>query len=170
MLASYRMEQRLSTAYHPQTDNATERGNKETETYLQAQVFYAQHDWADYLLAAHLAINNRDVASLVGIGPFFAAHGYHPSNIQKVQLASVLLLWIGKERANLFIDKLNEITTFMLAAMTTTQQRFKNQAGKQRQLAPRYEVSDVFGLYFEISSQTSNRQKSLVGNMPNVKL
>ncbi|KAI0995841.1 hypothetical protein K3495_g12340 [Podosphaera aphanis] len=38
------MNQRLSTAYHPQTDGATERANQEVQTYLRAYVTYTQHD------------------------------------------------------------------------------------------------------------------------------
>lgn len=52
------IEQRLSTAYHPQTDGATERMNQEVQGYLRAYVSYTQHDWSDCLAAAQLAINN----------------------------------------------------------------------------------------------------------------
>ncbi|KAI0992408.1 hypothetical protein K3495_g15777, partial [Podosphaera aphanis] len=53
------IQQRLSTAFHPQTDGATERANQEVQAYLRAFVTYAQTDWSDLLPAAQLALNNR---------------------------------------------------------------------------------------------------------------
>ncbi|KAI1000265.1 hypothetical protein K3495_g7933 [Podosphaera aphanis] len=61
------IEQRLSTAYHPQTDGATERANQEVQTSLRVYVTYTQHDWSKRLPAAQIAINNRDVMSLGGV-------------------------------------------------------------------------------------------------------
>ncbi|KAI0997403.1 hypothetical protein K3495_g10782 [Podosphaera aphanis] len=136
------MNQRLSTAYHPQTDGATERANQEVQTYLRAYVTHTQHDWADCLPAAQLAINNRDIMSLGGVSPVFASHGYHVSPIQKVVPESKVPTSTGKERADNFVQRLSQITTFMQAAMAAVQQRFKEQADKNRQLAPRYSIGD----------------------------
>lgn len=98
------MKQRMSTAYHPQTDGETERANQEVQTYLRSYVAYTQHDWSDCLPAAQLAINNRDVMSLGGISPFFASHGYHLSPIQNVTSSSSVPVSTGKERADSFVE------------------------------------------------------------------
>ncbi|KAM4055235.1 integrase core domain-containing protein [Hirsutella rhossiliensis] len=42
--------QKLSTAYHPQTDGGPERMNQEIEAYLRAYVSYVQDDWGELLL------------------------------------------------------------------------------------------------------------------------
>lgn len=137
-----KLEQRLSTGYHPQTDGATERANQEVQTYLRAYVSYTQHDWADYLPAAQLAINNRNVMALGGVSPFFACHGYHVNAIQNVDQGSIIPTSTGKERAESFVNRLNEITTFMQAAMAAVQERYKESADRKRQPAPRYNVGD----------------------------
>lgn len=136
------MEQRLSTAYHPQTDGATERANQEVQTYLRAYVAYTQYDWADCLPAAQLAINNRGLASLGGISPFFATHGYHVCPIQSNVSEPMNTVSTGVERAESFVEHLAKVTTFMQAAMVAVQERSKGQADKKRTPSPRYVVGD----------------------------
>lgn len=43
-----RIKQRLSTAYHPETDGSTERANQEVERYLRIFVAYTQDDGTSY--------------------------------------------------------------------------------------------------------------------------
>ena len=40
------IDQRLSTAYHPQTDGSTEPMNQEVQGYMRAYIDYAQQDWS----------------------------------------------------------------------------------------------------------------------------
>ena len=70
------MTQRLSTAYHPETDGSTERMNQTLEEYLRSYVSFYQDDWSSWLPIAEYAINNRD-ATATGVSPFFFEHGYH---------------------------------------------------------------------------------------------
>ena len=143
------IQQRLSTAYHPQTDGATERMNQEVQTYLRAYVSYTQHDWSDCLAAAQLAINNRDVASLGGLSPFFATHGYHVNPIQIINENSTIPTSTGKERAENFVERLVNVTAFMPSAMAAIQERFKDSTDKKRHPAPRYEVGDKVWLLLQ---------------------
>ncbi|KAI1005159.1 hypothetical protein K3495_g3054 [Podosphaera aphanis] len=136
------MEQRLSTAYHPQTDGATERANQEVQTYLRAYVAYTQYDWADCLPAAQLVINNRDLMSLGGISPFFATHGYHVIPIQSNVTETTGPVSTGEERVKSFVEHLVNVTTFMPAAMAAVRERTKYQADKRRNPAPRHVVGD----------------------------
>lgn len=78
------ISQRLSTAFHPQTDGATERMNQEILAYLRAFVSYAQFDWKDFLPCAMLALNNR-ASTDIGMSPFFVEHGYNVEPIQQVE-------------------------------------------------------------------------------------
>lgn len=80
--------------------------------------------------------------SLEGISPFFTTHNYHLSPIQKATSESAVSTSTGKERAESFIEKLTQITTFMQAAMASVQHRFKECADKKRQPASRYNIGD----------------------------
>ncbi|KNG46626.1 hypothetical protein TW65_06673 [Stemphylium lycopersici] len=78
------VEQRLSTAYHPQTDGATERMNQEIEKMIRIWATYTQENWLALLPIVIGAINNRE-ASSTGLSPFFFMHGYHNEPIQLVE-------------------------------------------------------------------------------------
>lgn len=75
------IEQRLSTAFHPETDGATERTNLEVLAYLRSFISLVQYEWSSMLPSAQLAIDNRDNSSS-GFSPFFLTHVFHVDPIQ----------------------------------------------------------------------------------------
>ena len=72
--------QKLSTAYHPQTNGQTERTNQTLEQYLRCYVNYQQNNWVELLPIAQFAYNNS--TAVTNISPFYANYGKHP-NIDK---------------------------------------------------------------------------------------
>ena len=77
LLDRLRVDGRLSSAYHPQTDGQSENSNQLMEQYLRAYVNYLQDDWVKWLPAAEFAVNNRESAT-TKCTPFFANYGRHP--------------------------------------------------------------------------------------------
>ena len=67
----------LSTAYHPQTDGATERVNQELEQYLRAYCNRNQNNWADLLPYAEISHNTRIHLATRQV-PFETLHGFLP--------------------------------------------------------------------------------------------
>jgi transposase InsO family protein len=67
----------LSTAYHPQTDGATERVNQSVESYIRHHGNYYQDDWSRILPLAEFVFNNLEHTS-TKLTPFFATYGFHP--------------------------------------------------------------------------------------------
>ena len=43
------IKRRLSSAYHPETDGATERANQVIQPYLRAYITFSQDNWEDLL-------------------------------------------------------------------------------------------------------------------------
>jgi hypothetical protein len=70
------IDQRLSTAYHPESQGQVESNNKWLETYLQIFSTYRQDDWADYLHTTEFVYNNHFHPS-IQTTPFYANYGYH---------------------------------------------------------------------------------------------
>ena len=54
-----RIETKLSTAYHPETGGQIERTNQELEQYLRMYVNHRQNNWAEWLVTAEFAFNNK---------------------------------------------------------------------------------------------------------------
>jgi hypothetical protein len=71
-------KQRISTAFHPQTDGQTERMNQTLEQYLRIYCNHQQDNWANLLALAEFACNNAHQPS-IDCSPFYANYGYHPT-------------------------------------------------------------------------------------------
>ncbi len=71
------IKQKLSTAFHPQTDGQTERQNSTMEAYLRVFVNYEQDNWAQLLPMAEFAYNNAKNAS-TSHTPFELNCRFHP--------------------------------------------------------------------------------------------
>jgi hypothetical protein len=136
-----RIEQRLSTAYHPQTDGATERMNQEVEKILRIWTNYLQENWLDLLPIAMATINERDATS-TGLSPFFFMHGYHNEPIQLVEDRRAENPKEGEAMAEEFIQRLQDANEFAQAAMAMAQEMQQAQANKHRTAAPRYKPGD----------------------------
>lgn len=152
-----RVQRQLSTAFHPQTDGATERANQEVLAYLRAFISYAQFDWPQLLPGAMLAINNRD--SGLGLSPFFLTHGYHVDPIAQVEPDATAP---GKpqEKAQAFVARLTDATEFAQAAMASIQERMEESANRSRSAAVRYQVGDLVWLNLR-NIQTPQLKKKL---------
>jgi len=70
-------DNRLSTAFHPQTDGQTERQNQTMGQYLRAFCNYEQDNSVELLPLADFAYNNAIHAS-TRMTPFWANYQYHP--------------------------------------------------------------------------------------------
>ena len=77
---------RLSSAFHPQTDGATERANRTMTQMLRQCVSPKQKDWAKKLPAIEFAMNSAR-SSTTGFTPFYLNYGRNPSP----------MIWKGEE-------------------------------------------------------------------------
>ncbi|CCE34682.1 uncharacterized protein CPUR_08618 [Claviceps purpurea 20.1] len=135
------IEQRLSTAFHPQTDGATERWNQEVLAVLRAFISYSQTDWPQLLPCVQLALANRDSAR-TGMSAFYLTHGYHLDPIQQVHSQASPATKDPQARANAFVSRLYEGQEIAKAAMVTAQQIMEGQANRKRRPAEQLRVGD----------------------------
>jgi transposase InsO family protein len=136
------IQRRLSTAFHPQSDGATERANQEVERILRAFTTYTQDNWGTLLPIVATAINNRN-ASATGLSPFFFTHGYHvdPIKIEETEESREPHTRPGIA-GETFVNRLREATDWAQAAIASAQAQQEEQSNKRRQAAPVYKKGD----------------------------
>ena len=71
------IDQNISTAYHPQTDEQSEQTNQCLEQYLRIFIDYHQNNWASLLPLAQYALNAW-LNATTGKPPFEVLMGYIP--------------------------------------------------------------------------------------------
>lgn len=125
------IQQRLSTAYHPETDGSTERANQELETYLRTFVALEQNDWISWIPLAQIALNNKPNSS-TQISPFFMSHGYDARAISTLSEV-VKKTDTPAERGNLVVNKLREAHEIAQTAMVVAQQTQEKHANLRRE-------------------------------------
>jgi hypothetical protein len=71
----YRVDLKLSTAYHPQIDGQSERVNQCLEMYLKCAVHDSPKSWKSWLSLAEIWYNSS-LHNALGCSPFKAMYGY----------------------------------------------------------------------------------------------
>ena len=132
---------RLSTAYHPQTDGATERTNNEVKTKI-AKLRQTGKDWLKLLPVAEFAINAAPTTS-TGVSPFFLQHGYHPGVIPEAQLPNRAENQISPiAAAERVTKKLRDGFSWAKTNLEVAKSKMEEQANRKRQASPMYQPGD----------------------------
>ena len=130
------IESKLSTAFHPQTDEQTERVNQELEQYLRIFIDYRQEQWPEWLGTAEFAYNNKAHSS-TKTSPFKANYGQDPRMGFKGRRKGK---YAGAEK---FIEKMKEIQEETKAALEKAQEDIKKYADRKRSDIEEYRVGDL---------------------------
>lgn len=149
--------QRLSSAYHPQTDGGPERLNQDVQAYLRNVINREQSDWKRWLPTAQLALNGRYHAGL-RMSPFFATHGYEaPAPVPLQSEHEGITALAADERAAQFVAKIKEITDLCQVSMAAATQRQEESANKTRTPAPKYRKGDK--VWLDLRNYRTDRPK-----------
>jgi len=135
-MSPYRIQTKLSTAYHPQTDKQTERINQELEQYLRVFINHRQEQWPDWLGTVEFAYNNK-IHAATKISPFKANYsqnlrmGFKGRRKEKYKAA-------GK-----FVERMKRIQEEAKAALGKVQKKMKKFADKKQRKEEKYRVGDL---------------------------
>ena len=124
-----RIDARLSTAYHPETDGQTERANGEMEQYLRSFVDYMQDDWDDWLPMAEFAANNSRNET-TGTTPFLANTGQHPRMGFEPPSDSLQSLTVSD--VDRFVSRMHELNRHLCDEMAWAQAVYTKKADCNR--------------------------------------
>lgn len=139
--------QKMSTAYHPQTDGQTERTNQTLEQYLRCYVNFQQNDWVQLLPIAQFAFNNHK--SITGISPFYANYGKHP-NIERDPRGLKPIA----EKAQISVEKLQDLHKALQKELQEISEKTTTQANRKRSEGPDFQEGEkVYILRKNIKTQ-----------------
>jgi hypothetical protein len=130
-----KIDHRMSTAYHPESDGQTERTNQVLNQYLRIYCSYLQDNWVALLGPAEYAYNNTR-HSATGVSPFFANTGQHPSN-GFTPSSSIT------DDPNKLAFEMSEISEFLIQNLAFARAQMKRFADRHRTQAPKYEPGDM---------------------------
>ena len=129
------MKLHFTSGYHPKGNRQTEHANQTLEQYLQVYCNYQQNNWSDLLLLAELTYNNA-LNAMMGLTPFYANKGYHPSITihPKCDIAST--------RAQDFVVDLDNLHQQLQSHISNMQKRYSVSADRRRTLLPDFKIRD----------------------------
>jgi len=138
-----KIQARLSTAFHSETDGQIENINDVLEQYLRAFVSFMQDDWAAWLPSAEFATNNHFFES-TQCTPFLANSGQHPRmGLESKKAQEDVIEHPERIHADLFIQKMNRINEILREQMTLAQAYQEQFANVHRQHVPKYAINDM---------------------------
>jgi Chromo (CHRromatin Organisation MOdifier) domain len=139
-----RIQVKLSTARHPQTDGQSEAANKALEIYLRGFVSHHQDDWVDWLPSAEFAENVNDNAS-TRVAPFELNYGFKPRmSFDWTKLEDVPVILSERDQrqsAREMTRKMDKIWHEAADALRYAQEKQAEAANKHRE-AVSYAVGD----------------------------
>src|SRR3978361_2375953 len=130
------MQQNLSTAYHPQTDEQTEHVNQEIKQYLRIFINHRQSDWSEWLSLAEFSYNDK-VHMSTGHLPFYLNSGQHPwKGIEPRALDK-------SQSASEFVTKMTNIRKEAKASLIASAETMKRFYDKHTRPARNYKTGDL---------------------------
>jgi len=130
------IKSKLSTAFHPQTNEQTERVNQELEQYLRMFIDHRQKQWPEWLGIAEFVYNNKTHSS-TKTSPFKANYRQDPR-----------MEFEGRKKgkyqgAEKFIEKMKEIQEEAKAVLGKAQEEMKKYTDRKREEVDDYKVGDL---------------------------
>ena len=145
----------MSTAFHPQTDGASERAIRTTAQVLRAMVQPDQHDWAEKIPMVEYALNSS-ISSSTGFAPFELNYGHMPEMMSHVDTGRTLL----PPGVETFVRQVLE--NLAMAHDTIIKSRIGQtyHANKRKGIVPKFEIGDLVYL------STKNLSMPNISNHP----
>jgi hypothetical protein len=127
---------KLSTAFHPQTDGATERLNQTLEQYLRGYVNHQQDNWVQILPVAQFAYNSA-MTETTKVSPFFANYGYQPEAYRQPRQDKV-----RAEQAMIAVEQIKVFHEQLATDIQFLNERSAVYANRKRSMEPAFKEGD----------------------------
>jgi hypothetical protein len=146
----------MSTAFHPQTDGATERANRSVGKILRVMIEPNQSDWVEKIPLVEFAINSN-ISSSTGFAPFELNYGFMPT-----LLGGITSMEKAKPGVKHFVTQALSNLEMAHDAILESQVTQTYQANKRRRPELPYAVGDKAYLSTENLNLPKGRSRKLM--------
>ena len=140
-----KIDAKLFTAYHSETDDQTEWMNAVMKHYLWAFCNYMQNDWAKWVLGAEFSANNAPSAITLA-SPFLINSGQNPhlgfESSESLLTDITTQSWVKLINVESFTKRMKELTEHLRNEMLITQAIYKVNANASHHPCPQYFIGD----------------------------
>lgn len=136
LMAQLRVNHKLSTAFHPQTDKQTKRLNQTLKNYLRSYVNYQQDNQVQLLPIAQFAYNSSE-AEGVKQSPFYTNYRFKPEIHQQPQNSEEV------PKAFITANKLKGLHNNLKKEIKFAQEQIKRYYDKKRIGGPTFKRKDI---------------------------
>ena len=137
---------KLSTAFHPETDDQSEICNQKMKRYLRAYVNYQQDDWSNWLFMTKYVSNATDSAT-IKLSSFFVNYEFQlRMSFESIEIKNTTKKRILKQKTtNIHID-MKKIWSFAQKNLDQSQQNQKKYANKKKKTTANYKSKNKMWL------------------------
>lgn len=136
-----RVNLKLSTSHHPETNGQTERANQEAERHLRSYLNHFQDDWVDLLPMSEFSAN-ANWSATTKVTPLLVSRGHNQwMSFDPVDLcASLIRERSANKKAKSLAGKTEEVWDFMRAELANSQDKQAKAANRHRTDASGYKI------------------------------
>ena len=119
------IEVKLSTSFHPQTNEQTEWMNQELEQYLKFFVDHRQKNWPEWLALVEFAVNNK-IYLATKVSPFIVNYD------MKLRMEVDIRKEGKMDKVAEFVKRMKKIQEEVVAVLRKVQKKIKRQADRRQ--------------------------------------
>ncbi len=158
-----KIDVKLSTAFHSETNDQSEIANQEMKRYLRSYCSYQQDDWFEWLSMIEFAFNAA-ISAFTELFAFMINYefesrmSFDSSDIENVDRLSAKER-ILTQKAKTIFDKMKNIWNFIKKRLARAQDIQKRYADLKRNLSSEYQAEDMMWLFIKnIKTKRSSRK------------
>jgi hypothetical protein len=145
---------KLSTAFHSETNDQSEIANQEMKRYLRSYCNYQQDDWSDWLSMIEFAFNAvtsafTELFAFMANYEFESRMSFDPSDANDSQKRLSVRERVLTQKAVIIAKKMRNIWDFIKKKLAHTQNIQKRYADQKRALSFEYVVEDIVWLFIK---------------------
>jgi hypothetical protein len=154
-----KIDVKLSTAFHSETDDQSEIANQEMKRYLRNYCNYQQNDWSEWLFMTEFAFNAA-ISVFTELFAFMTNYEFESRmSFDLVSTEKSAKERILSKKTFDIIEKMKNIWKFIKRKLANTQEAQKRYADQKRTSASEYKLEDMMWLFTKnIKIERSSRK------------